>query len=143
MHDFRSTSNKGTVPAFPTILVQMILRRWYIHNCFFPHVFSAFSSAHNKMEFWKIIKWFPTVGHKKCSNTSFFLSFMENFIFCAVVGLLTNFKFMLPFYIPWKHQKTSDFLMFSESNRKRSLAWNWLKDSCTRSLPYNMPNYRE
>ena len=26
---------------------------------------------------------------------------------------LTHFMPLVPFYIPWKHQKTSDFLMFS------------------------------
>ena len=37
--------------------------------------------------------------------------------------VLTHFQPMFHFYTPWKHQKTSDFLMFSEGIVKE----HWLK----------------
>ena len=36
---------------------------------------------------------------------------------------LKRFMPLVSFYIPWKHQKTSDFLIFS-GDIKNSLAWN-------------------
>ena len=46
------------------------------------------------------------------------ITLMENFIYYAVlvseaVSFLNHFRPMFLFYTPWKHQKTSDFLMFS------------------------------
>ena len=39
---------------------------------------------------------------------------------------LTHFKSLFYFYIPWKNQKSSGFLMFLGGYRKRLLAWNGL-----------------
>ena len=128
LYDFRSTSNKETVPALPAFFVQMILHRWYIHNCFFPHFFSVLSSAHSKTEFWKIIKWFPTVGHKKCSSTSFFLFVF----FCTSFVNVNKFDVFCGFgHIYWRNPlwKTSFFTQWK-------LLWmNWFKPA--QSLRFN------
>ena len=44
-----------------------------------------------------------------------------------VTAILTNFWLMLPFYTPWKHQKTKLFLVFSGGikwEHWQNMGWN-------------------
>ena len=120
---------------------------WYSNQTWQPMIISRIGSCKAFALHWILIKvgflfwiylkviknFWKNFSQSKCSLTKEHFVVMRIQIFVAqlrsvscwnLIFYLTRYMSLVPFYTPWKHQKTKGFLMFSGGYRKRSVVLN-------------------
>ena len=105
---------------------------WWLHKnkVFFKHrvqIFDRFLKSFNK-NIIKLYLWW--------TRSSFMENgFLKTSIYISITNPLTHLMLLYSSYTPWKHQKTSDFLMFSVCmEREQWLEWvDWREFNPTRT----------